>query len=216
MGGPKQFIKLCGIPMAVRTCRVFEEYGAVDEIVLVVGSGDIHRAKESVESYSLKKVKDIIAGGKTRQDSVYNGLQAISQGSDCVLIHDGARPLITKDLILKVVSELKNADAVVLGVPVTDTIKEVKDGCIISETLERGVLWAAQTPQAFKASLIRQAHEEAKKGGYSATDDSSLMEKLGHKVKIIMGSYDNVKITTPEDLTIAECIIRSRGKRSFG
>lgn len=211
MGGPKQFIDIAGVPMVVRALKVFNGCASVDEIVLVVPFENIQLAKKLIADHSLKHVGAIVAGGGGRQGSVYNGLQAVSPDSDYVLIHDGSRPLVTEKLITDLIADLKGADAAVVAVPVTDTLKEVKDGKEISRTLDRGLLWAAQTPQGFRTSLIKEAHERAQKNGYLATDDSSLLERLGHKVKVITGSYENIKVTTPVDVKLAECIIKNRG-----
>ena len=149
-------------------------------------------------------------GGQTRQDSVYNGLQAISHDSDIVLIHDGARPFVTKEMIVRAVNEIKTCGAVIVAMPVKDTIKTVGEDGFVMNTLDRELLWQVQTPQIFKKDLIIEAHERAKRLSLQATDDSRLVERLGEKVKVIRGSYENIKITTPEDIKIAEEILRSK------
>ena len=212
MGGPKQFIEIAGKPMVLRALLAFDSCGAIDEMILVVPKDEISRAKELIKKFSVKKVSAVVAGGQSRQASVYNGLKAVSEDSDYVLIHDGARPLIAGRSINDLITSLKGNDACILAVPVTDTIKEVKDGREISRTLDREVLWSAQTPQGFKTSLIKEAHERAKKNGYSVTDDSLLLERLGHKVKVVWGSYENIKVTTPFDVKLAECVIERRRK----
>jgi len=210
MGRGKQFIELCGTPMVIATCKVFDRSDRVNEIVLVVPPSDIRKARELSEKAGLKKITEIVAGGRSRQASVESGLAHVSEDSDIILIHDGARPLVTVELIGNLVDELKFCDAVIAGVPVIDTIKRVSGEQMISETLERGDLWSAQTPQGFKAALIREAHLRAIKIGYEATDDSKLVERTGHKVKVIMGSYENFKITSPCDLAAAEGILSKR------
>jgi 2-C-methyl-D-erythritol 4-phosphate cytidylyltransferase len=141
---------------------------------------------------------------------VYNGIQVVSDDTDIVVIHDGARPFVTKEIILEAVSETRAHRAVIVGMPVKDTIKTVKDDRLVSNTLDRDVLWQVQTPQVFDFKLIKEAYERAKRLDVQATDDARLVERLGEKVKMISGSYDNIKITTPEDLKIAEAILRSR------
>lgn len=212
MGQPKQFIEIDKVPMVIRSCMAFEDSSHIDEVVLVVSKEDIEKTGSLVKQFGLKKISSVVAGGERRQDSVLSGLAALSKDSDFVLIHDGARPLITREIISRVVTELNGGEPVVIGVPIVDTVKVVSDKKTISETLDRDALWAAQTPQAFPTKLIKEVHERAKKNEYSATDDSKLVERLGHKVRIIMGSYENIKITTPSDLVIAEAIIKGRAK----
>jgi 2-C-methyl-D-erythritol 4-phosphate cytidylyltransferase len=129
--------------------------------------------------------------------------------ADIVLIHDGARPFVTKSLIHRLVEEVQQSGAAIAAVPVKDTIKRVKD-LVVTETVERSSLWSVQTPQAFRRSLVLQAHEQAKKAGYIGTDDASLVERMGHDVKIVAGDYQNIKLTTPEDLIFAEAILANR------
>lgn len=204
----KLFIEICGKPIIWLTVSKFEKSDVIDEIIIAVSPDDIGRAKELFKQSSFKKTIKIIAGGKTRQDSVFNGLKELSNDTDIVVVHDGARPFVSEEIILEAVSEARARKAVIVGVPVKDTIKIVNDDRIVSNTLERELLWQVQTPQAFEYSLIKEAHDKAEKLGIKATDDAGLVERLGEKVKMIMGSYDNIKITTPEDLKIAEAILR--------
>jgi 2-C-methyl-D-erythritol 4-phosphate cytidylyltransferase len=212
MGGQKQFIELSGVPIAIRSCMVFGALDLVEEIILVTHPDNIGAAQKLVKEYKLEKVKKVIGGGEERQDSVYKGLQEVSKDCEYVMVHDGARPLVSGEIVANVVAELKSSEAVVVGVPVPDTIKEIKQDSVISKTLDRKYIWSAQTPQAFKFSLITKAYEKAKADGLKATDDSFLVERFGKKVKMIAGSYDNIKITTPNDLVIAESIIRRRAQ----
>jgi 2-C-methyl-D-erythritol 4-phosphate cytidylyltransferase len=212
MGGPKLFIKIGNLPMVIRTCKVFERTPQILEVILVVPKNAVNRAKAEVRSYSLKKVRRVVAGGPDRQASVYNGLKEISPDCEYVLIHDGARPLILEQMISGLISKVKGFDGVILAVPISDTVKEARKGSIV-RTLNRDSLWAVQTPQAFRASILKEAHEVSKKNGYKATDDSSLVERLGFKVRIRTGSYENIKITTPVDVKIAESILTDRQRR---
>jgi 2-C-methyl-D-erythritol 4-phosphate cytidylyltransferase len=206
----KLFIEIGSFPMIALTVSVFESSEIIDDIILVVALDEIERAKKLVEKYGFKKIRHIIQGGATRQDSIYNGLQVVSTDTDIVVIHDGARPFVTKEIILEAISETRAYRAVIVGMPVKDTIKTVKDDRLVSNTLDRDFLWQVQTPQVFDYSLIKEAYERAKRLEIQATDDARLVERLGEKVKMIMGSYENIKITTPEDVKIAEAIIKSR------
>ena len=206
----KLFIELCGTPIILLTLAVFDSCDIIDEIILPVPLDEIERTKQLVERAGLKKVRHIIQGGSTRQASVYNGLQVVSSDSDIVVIHDGARPFVSREIILDAVSETRAHKAVIVGMPVKDTIKTVTDDRLVSNTLDREILWQVQTPQVFEAPLIKEAYERAFKLGFSATDDARLVERLGEKVKMIQGSYENIKITTPEDLKIGEAILKSR------
>lgn len=208
--GGKLFIELCGDPILALTIGAVGSSEIVDDIILTVPLDQIERVKTLVEKYSFKKVRHIIEGGATRQDSVYNGIQVVSPDTDILIVHDGARPFITKEIILEAVSETRAYKAVIVGMPVKDTIKTVKDDRLVTNTLDRELLWQVQTPQVFDLALIKEAYERAKRMGIKATDDARLVERLGEPVKMIQGSYENIKITTPEDITIAEAILRSR------
>ena len=199
MGRPKQFLPLAGRAVVEWTIEAFRKVKNVEQIIMVVSGEDLERAKDLGTT--------VVEGGEERGDSVKNGLKAVSPDCDLVIIHDGARPLITADIIEKAIKEAKEQDAVVVGVPVKDTIKKVERGTLIVErSLEREELWQAQTPQVFKYDIITRAYAKKK----AATDDAKLVEDLGIKVKMVMGSYENIKITTPEDLIVAEAILRSR------
>jgi 2-C-methyl-D-erythritol 4-phosphate cytidylyltransferase len=206
----KQFLEINGQPVLSVTVSVFNECQSIDDIIVVVAKEDVELTKSLLKDY--KKVKDIVVGGIERQDSVYNGIAAITPESDgdIVVIHDAARPLITKEIISRAVIETKISKAVVVGVPSKDTIKTVSRENIVMETLDRDSIWLVQTPQAFQFPVIKQAYDRAQKIKYKATDDSKLVERLGISVKMISGSYENIKITTKEDLAIAEAILRER------
>jgi len=200
MGEPKQFLFLLGRPMLEWTIDAFKKCDAINEIILVVAKDNIAKAKV----YGFK----VAEGGEERTDSVRNGLALVSPDTDIVLIHDGARPLVTEKIIKRAVDGLKETGAAIVGVPVKDTVKQVNsEQCTVYRTLERSSLWQAQTPQAFRYDIIKKAYENAKS---NATDDSKLVEDLGIKVKMVMGSYENIKVTTPEDLIIAEAFLKNR------
>jgi len=210
----KQFLLLQGMPIIAHTLRVFQAVGVIDEIVLICAAGEKdYYTQEFLSNYQITKPLTVVTGGKERQDSVYCGLDAIDDENGYVLIHDGARPLVTDGIITSVSQEVTVSGAVVAGVPVKDTIKRTNDLGVITETLQREKLWHIQTPQAFSLDLIRRAHEKARSEGFYGTDDSSLVERMGVPVKIIPGSYDNIKITTSEDIIIAETILQGREPR---
>lgn len=153
----------------------------------------------------------IVSGGIERQHSVYNGLQAVKEG-EIVLIHDGARPFIRLEKIHELVKEAQEHGAAIPAVPMKDTVKKVRNG-MAEETVERSSLWAVQTPQAFRVSLVLEAHKRAQEEGYIGTDDASLVERMGKKVKIVEGDYRNIKLTTPDDLLFAEAILSLKEAR---
>lgn len=217
MGGDKNklYIDVNGIPVIARTLRVFEECSAVDEVVLVVNANDMDLCREAiVEKYRFDKVKHIVAGGTSRQESVRNGLNVLGGATGIVIVHDGARPFVTCEQIKGSILASSEYGAAIVAVPVKDTIKVLDSQGFVSYTPGRDKLISVQTPQAFRYDLIIKAHEQAEKDGVTGTDDAVLVERLGHKVGIVEGSYDNIKITTPEDLIIAEKIFKGKGKES--
>ena len=208
-GMNKQFIELEGIPVIIHTLRVFERDVLCQGIVLVINDQEREQFVHMLHRFEIKKVNVLVSGGEERQQSVYNGLKALND-ADIVLIHDGARPFVTVKKIHELVQVTAETGAAVLAVPVKDTMKQVIDGHI-QKTVDRSSLWAVQTPQAFSMSLIRDAHERARKEKFIGTDDASLVERIGHRVVIVEGEYTNIKLTTPEDLLFAEAILRARG-----
>lgn len=208
-GTNKPFHKLLNIPLLIWSLRIFEAIETISEIIPVIKEDDIKMASELFMEYNLSKIKRIALGGKERQDSVYHGLKLIDDRADFVLIHDGGRPLIDRELVLKVINNIEGCDGVIVAVPVKDTIKEAEDA-IVKETLPRDLLWAVQTPQVFRYSSIMKAYEKAMAEKFYATDDSALIERLGGRVKIIMGSYDNIKVTTSEDISLAGMLLTKR------
>lgn len=205
----KQFISINNKPILVHTLEKFEGCSYVDEIILVAKEDEIdYCRKEIIKRYNFNKVAKIIRGGKERQDSVYNGILALDEKTDIVLSHDGARPFVKIENIIDGIKGAYKDGACVVGVPVKDTIKVVESSNGIVETPKRDMLWAAQTPQCFKKEIIQEGYRKAIEDGYIGTDDSGLVERMGLDVKIIMGSYENIKITTPEDLILAESILQ--------
>lgn len=206
----KQYLEICGIPLLARTIKVFESCENIDEIILVIDSNDIIFCKhEIIDRYGFDKVRSIVSGGETRQDSVYNGLQEVDKDCEVVLIHDGARPFIKQDEIISLIEAAREYKACTIATPVKDTIKLVGQDEFIKETLNRNTLWSVQTPQAFLYDTVLVAHHRAMKDDFNGTDDAQLVERMGISVKLVKGSYNNIKITTREDLIIAKAIIEN-------
>ncbi|HID95161.1 MAG TPA: 2-C-methyl-D-erythritol 4-phosphate cytidylyltransferase [Candidatus Latescibacteria bacterium] len=206
-GPPKQLLELGGRPILIHTLQAFEQCEQVDDIIVVVSREIYDFCTERIPPH-FPKVKRIVTGGERRQDSVYEGLKAVEDGTKIVVIHDGTRPFITPQEISESIRLCRQAKAVVVAVRVKDTIKSVVNGAV-KETLDRNRLWAAQTPQTFEFPLILRAYQEAYGEGFYSTDDSALVERLGYKVEVLEGSYRNIKITTPEDLILAKRILRN-------
>lgn len=198
-GLPKQFIRLGRTPIVAETVGHFTRHPAV--IAIVVAAPEIHveRTRRVLTRVTRKAPVTVVQGGGMRQDSVWLALQAVPRAADIVIVHDAVRPLITRGLIDAVVRAAADAGAAICALPITETIKRVRQD-VVEATLDRSELWAVQTPQAFRAALLREAHEKARRDGVVATDDAMLVERLGHPVRVVPGLADNVKITTPEDL----------------
>jgi|WetSurMetagenome_2_1015567.scaffolds.fasta_scaffold507524_1 2-C-methyl-D-erythritol 4-phosphate cytidylyltransferase len=207
----KQFLPLGDKPMLAHTLLVFQRASEIDEIIPILSEEDMEIClHDIIEQFHITKVKTLVVGGKERQDSVANGLQKLEKSTSIVMVHDGVRPFVTNEMIKESVDLAKKGECVVVGVPIKDTIKEVDDKRIVRSTLERSRLWAIQTPQTFPAKILKRAYEESSKHNVCGTDDATLVERAGNKVRVIMGSYDNIKITTPEDLILAEEILKGR------
>jgi 2-C-methyl-D-erythritol 4-phosphate cytidylyltransferase len=200
---------LLGKPLIVWTLEVFESMDEVHEVIPVLKEPDMEKGVEMFERYGLSKVKRIAPGGRERQDSVYSALKLIKDSNALVLIHDGARPLIESEIVRTALQNISGFDGVVVAVPVKDTIKEVADG-IVKRTLKRETLWAIQTPQIFIQRTLIKAYRAAMAEKFYSTDDAALLERSGGKVKITMGSYSNIKVTTPEDIPLAEHLLKER------
>lgn len=207
-GMNKVFLKLGAKAVLERTAEAFEKNSRIDEIVVVTRQEDIKAAKEILKS--LKKIAVIAESGAERQQSVYNGLRAAS--GDIVLIHDGARALISKAEIDAVIDDCVKYGAAALGVKCKDTLKSADENGFISGTIDRNTSYQIQTPQAFKTAVILNLHEKAEKDGLSVTDDCAIAEHYGIKIKITEGSYNNIKLTTPEDMAVGEIILKEREK----
>lgn len=208
MGINKQFIKLEGKEIIAYTIEKFYNNSNIEDIVVVVKEDESEFfKKEILDKYNFKNVK-IAYGGKERQDSVYNGLKLLDEKCDVVLIHDGARPFVSDKIIDKSIEEAKEHKAIVVGVPVKDTIKVIDNDKNIVDTPNRSVLWAVQTPQTFDYNILIDAYKDAFKNKFYGTDDAMLVERIGYKVKMLEGSYNNIKITTQEDLNIGSQILR--------
>jgi len=209
MGGaiPKPFLQIGGRPILAHTLDAFERCDSVDEVILVVETGDLQGVSEEVvDRYGFTKVRKIISGGKERQDSVREGLKAVEAGTEIVVIHDGVRPFVASEHLAESIKRCRTCGAVITAVPVKDTIKEAEDG-VVTNTLDRNTLWTIQTPQTFALDLILRAHQQAFEARITATDDAALVERVGHPVHLLRGSYYNIKITTPEDLALGEMIL---------
>jgi 2-C-methyl-D-erythritol 4-phosphate cytidylyltransferase len=204
---PKAFLPLGNRPLYLHCLKVLNNSPDINEIILVVPKGNLRSVKAQVPQSKFRKLKRIVAGGPTRSASVYEGLKAVSSHTDYVIIHDGARPFLTQQLIKDTLSKARRFGAAVAGVPVNFTVKEVDSNLNVKLTLRRNRLWEVQTPQAFKKDLITEAYQRALRDKISAVDDASLVERLGKEVKIVWGSYNNIKITTPEDLILAEALM---------
>nr|WP_317365478.1 2-C-methyl-D-erythritol 4-phosphate cytidylyltransferase [uncultured Blautia sp.] len=207
----KQFLELEGKPLVYYSLKCFQDSGLIHEIILVTGAESVSFCKEEiVEKYGLTKVTKVIPGGKERYDSVYQGLLACWD-TEYVLIHDGARPFITEEIIQRGMQGVKKTGACVIGMPSKDTVKIADAQGDVAETPERSSVWTIQTPQIFEYRLIREAHEKIRCRDMSAiTDDAMVVEQeTGVKIALVEGSYKNLKITTPEDLDIAEIFLKN-------
>ena len=211
-GVDKTFAPLLGQPLIAHTLRQFDDFPAVGEIVLVLAAPSVARGRELVREGRFRKVSQVCAGGARRQDSVRAGLEAL-EPCRWVMVHDGARPGLDADLLQRGLAALAGSadnpdcQAAVAGVPVKDTIKVIDSAGRVTATPPRETLWAAQTPQIFAYDLLQQAHAQFTG---EATDDAMMVESLGHPVKVFPGSYENLKVTTPEDLAVMEAVLRGR------
>jgi len=207
----KQYLTLAGKPILVCTLEVFEASPLVDALLVVVPSQDVESVRTDILApWHLKKVAGLIPGGKERQDSGRAGIKALDGDAEIVIIHDAVRPFITVGLIESCIRAAAEEGAVTVGVPVKDTVKEVGPDGRILRTCDRSLLWLTQTPQVFRRDIIENAHRAAVHDGFRGTDDTSLVERLGIAVRMIRGDYGNIKITTPEDLSLAKALLAER------
>jgi 2-C-methyl-D-erythritol 4-phosphate cytidylyltransferase len=210
---PKQFLILGGLPLLVHSLRVLEASDAISAVVLAAPQADLDYCKRDiVAQYGFKKVRQIVTGGAERQDSVRLGLAAVGPDAEIVLVHDAVRPFLTVNMVAQVVEAAAKHGAAIVAIPMRDTVKRAGADGLIEETVDRKPLWLAQTPQAFTRALIEEAHAKALRNGFRATDDAQLVEHAGHRVAIVEGSTDNIKVTRPEDLAMGESILASRKK----
>ena len=208
----KQFLPLCGVPAVMRALRAFEEARTVSSVVVVCREQDIAEMERLLKACRIEKVTAVVPGGKTRQESVAAGVAAAPRDARVLAVHDGARPLVTPEEIDRCVLDCLETGASALGVPVKDTVKTVDGEGRVVSTLPRDRLWAAQTPQAFDGEMYRKALRRAREEGADYTDDCQLVEHLGVRVHLLMGSYANIKLTTRDDVCAAEAILRERGE----
>ena len=202
---PKQFLEIQGKPLLHHTLTVFASCKLIDYVVLVMPRADVDEIGEDwLNKYAI--VREVVVGGEQRQDSVYNGFNSLEEGTDIVVVHDGVRPFTTPQMITATVEAAQQHGAAITAVPVSDTVKQAADG-FVKQTVSRDGLWRVQTPQAFQYGLLQQAFKKAKKDSYYGTDEGSLVEYLGERVKIVPGSELNIKITRKEDLVLGESLL---------
>lgn len=209
----KQYLVLRNKSILAHSIEVFQKSNIIDEIILVINHDEEQNCKVNViDKYGYNKVAKLVPGGETRQQSVYNGLMQINGRCSIILVHDGARPLVTPAIIERCIEGAKTFGAASAGVPIKETIKILDGNHFIRSTPRREDVWVTQTPQAFKMDVLVRAHLNAVTQGITGTDDAMLVEHMGLKVKMVEGDYENIKITTPEDLIIAEAILNYKKK----
>jgi 2-C-methyl-D-erythritol 4-phosphate cytidylyltransferase len=206
----KTFTEVQGIPVLIHTLRNLQSVEPIEEIIPVLKEEDREHGYELIKIHNLHKVKRIAKGGKERQDSVYNALKLINNYDGFIVIHDGVRPLITPAFVEGILHEAGYDHGVVPGLPVRETIKKVDSERNVISTVNRSNVWSIQTPQIFPFSMIKEAYDMANKEGFYATDDAALVERAGRKIKIVKGSFWNIKITTPEDIYFVEMVIKQK------
>lgn len=212
MGGDiaKPFLQLSGREILARTLDVFERCAVIGEVWVIVAVKYVSACQqEIIKRYGFRKVRDVVTGGKSRQESIWRGLQWIDAAVDLVVVHDGVRPFVTEAVLQETLDCAAQHGAAVAAVPLRDTLKRVSEEGEVETTIPRGNLWRTQTPQAFQRHLLISAHRQARERGVYATDDASLIELMGHPVKVVSGLESNIKITTPEDLMFSEGLLRT-------
>ena len=211
-GKSKQFLILDNTPVLIKSIQAFEAIDDVKEIIVTARKQDFDIIEDFIAQYGVRKVKHIVEGGATRQDSIYAAVENVDEKADLVAVHDGARPLIKREVIESVIQKADEVDAAACAVPVKDTIKIIDSSGKIVTTPERDSLRAVQTPQIFRFSLYKEAIEKAASDGKQYTDDCQLVESMGYPVYLVDGDYENIKITTPDDLLVAEKFLSERRK----
>jgi len=214
--GDKLFLELAGRPVLAHTWQQFEQASLVQQIILVVRPDAEEKVRQLASHFGFKKPFVLVAGGKERQDSVWNGLQALAVASEIVAIQDAARPCTSQELIAATIAAARQVGAAVAAQPVTDTIKESSDGKQIERTLDRSRLWAVQTPQTFRVEIIRRALSEVRRRGLLLTDDTAACELIGQPVQLVVGPGPNPKVTRPEDLPYIEMLLRRNADPAEG
>ena len=205
---PKQFLFLNGKPILNHTLEVFERSGIIDSLVLVGPEQEVKTTlAQWLETSSI--VTQVVAGGEKRQDSVFNGFQALDKDTDIVVVHDGVRPFVTMEMILESVEAAKRHGAAIVAVPIGDTLKKVNPGGFVECTVDRERIWKVQTPQAFQYGVLHKAFQKAAVDSFYGTDEGSLIERMGGEIKIVPGSELNIKITRREDLVLGESILNN-------
>ena len=210
MGGPiaKPFLQIDGREILAHTLDVFEHAAVIDDVWVMAGAGHVVACREGiVERYGFKKVRGVVAGGASRQESVWQGLRRLAAGVDLVVVHDGVRPFLTEAVLAETLACAAAYGAAVSAVPLRDTLKRVSVRGEVEATVPRDHLWRTQTPQAFGRQLLDAAHRQARRQGLCATDDAGLIESLGHPVRVVRGLEGNIKITTPDDLDLGERLL---------
>ena len=204
----KQYLPLAGRPVLAHSLTLFENCNLINKIILVVPEDDFDYCRNNILPMLKSKI-NLVAGGRERQDSVYNGLIAVGENNGIVIIHDGVRPFANNEMLESCIRGAKKHGACIVGVPIQDTLKKISILNNIEKTIERNNIWLAQTPQAFRYEIIRKAHENAKLKEYTGTDDAFLVEQIGNPVKIVKGNKNNIKITTREDLKLARVMLHA-------
>ncbi len=216
MGGKinKVFLKITGKPLIYWTIKAFEKHKLISGIILVAKKRDFDQMTKIVKKYRFSRVISVVEGGKMRQDSAYQGLKAIENldSAEIVLFHNGVNPLVSSAEITRVIVAAKKYSTALVAQPVRDTVKQINNGLFVKKTLDRRKLWLAQTPQAIKYELAKTAFKKAKKQGFYGTDDVSLVERLGKRVKIVPASWQNIKVTTKEDLNFVKNWVKNNRK----
>jgi len=204
----KAFLSLGTKPVVLYSLFAFEKCSDIDEVILVVRKDRIEAARQAVRMFGCNKVKKIVAGGTLRQKSVINGMKEVDKETDIVVVHDGGRPCVSANLISQTVASAKQHGSGIAAVKITDTVKKVDKGMVISETIDRSKLWLVQTPQAFKINLLKKALTFIVKKKIKVTDEASAVELVSKGVRLVASSFSNIKITTPDDLTFAAALMR--------
>lgn len=206
----KPLIKIGSQPLIIYSLNTLSNHPSIKSIIVVANRKNLLNIRSKIKEYRIGKIKDVVLGGEARKDSVANGLKAMDNRTDLVLIHDGARPFIDKRMVSSAIKAAKRYKAAIVGIPVKATIKKVKSQKsrvrIVDKTIDRDNVWEIQTPQVFKKDLILKAYKRF--GNADVTDDCQLVEKIGVKVSVVLGNYKNIKVTTPEDLVIAKALAR--------